>query len=176
MHLCIFRTVQIFHILKFHVPKKVLLNLYYSLVYPYLIYCVLAWGSTYKVHINKLVILQKRIIRSITFSPYRCHTNSLFLDTKILKIPEIFSYFLGLFAFKMDLSASFSYVSHDYITRNSSNPVSQFQRLITTQKSLNYLAPKLYSSIPVDIRNCQRESTFKFRYKNYLLSKYAQLD
>ena len=45
--------------------KKSLLNLYYSLVYPYLIYCNEVWGLSYSAHRKKLFSLQKRALRII---------------------------------------------------------------------------------------------------------------
>ena len=39
--------------------KRTLLSLYFSLIYPYLTYCIQVWGSTYQSHLSKLVILQK---------------------------------------------------------------------------------------------------------------------
>ena len=48
--------------------------LYYSLVYPYLTYGNLIWGNTYKKRIQKLINIQKKIIRLITFKSYTEHT------------------------------------------------------------------------------------------------------
>ena len=35
-------------------------NIYYTLIYPYLIYCNLVWGGAASVHLNKLLLLQKK--------------------------------------------------------------------------------------------------------------------
>ena len=45
-HVCekIARSVGIFYRLQYYFPRKILVNLYYSLVYPYLLYCVISWG------------------------------------------------------------------------------------------------------------------------------------
>ena len=48
--------------------KKALLNLYHTLIFPYLIYCVEIWGCAKKTHLSPLYLLQKRIVRIITFS------------------------------------------------------------------------------------------------------------
>src|ERR1700733_12609330 len=39
------------------VPNKVLLNLYYNLIYPYLSYCNNVWASNYKHRLTKLHVL-----------------------------------------------------------------------------------------------------------------------
>ena len=48
--------------------KKVLLTLYNTFIFPYLIYCVEIWGCAKKTHLASLYILHKRIVRTITFT------------------------------------------------------------------------------------------------------------
>ena len=47
-------------------------------VYPYLTYCVEVWGCASKCHINSLFLLQKKILRIMTFSLCLAHTDPLF--------------------------------------------------------------------------------------------------
>jgi len=68
------------------IPKKILLNLYYSLVYPYLSYGNLVWASNYKSKLLRLHLLQKRIVRVVAKSPPCSHTHPLFLQLRILNI------------------------------------------------------------------------------------------
>ena len=44
--------------------------IYYTLLYPCQIYGNLIWGNTYKTRIQKLMRIQKKIVRLITFKPY----------------------------------------------------------------------------------------------------------
>ena len=41
--------------------KKSLHNLYYSYIYPYLIYCIAVWGSGCQTHLRPLFIVQKKM-------------------------------------------------------------------------------------------------------------------
>ena len=166
------RSIGIFYRLKQCVTPKVLLTLYYSLVYPYMIYCVLIWGKTYDAHLNKLTLLQKRIIRLATNSPYLAHTSVLFHQTNILKFYDVYNFILGTYAYFQNKSGSFTTVSHRYNTRNRLNPVPDFQRLTTTQRSLRYVAPSLFNKIPVDIRSSRSLHIFKRKYKECLLRAY----
>ena len=50
--------------------RKILLQLYHSFVYPYLIYCLEIWGNAADIHIDPIVKLQKKIVRIITFSTF----------------------------------------------------------------------------------------------------------
>ena len=73
-------------------PKYILISLYYTLVYPYLNYCTLAWGNTFTSHLEPIRIIQKKIVRIITFQPYSCHTSPLFHDLNFLKFDDIYKY------------------------------------------------------------------------------------
>ena len=61
------RAIGIMYKLRNYVNKKILLMIYYSLIYPFLIYAIPVWGVAYKVHLNKIHILQKKVVRLILF-------------------------------------------------------------------------------------------------------------
>ena len=59
--------------------KKLLRNLYYSFVYPYLTYCVEVWGNAHDTYLDPLIkFIKKNCVRVITFSYYLEHTTPLF--------------------------------------------------------------------------------------------------
>ena len=66
-----------------------LLLLYNSLILPHLNYCAAVWGSVYKIHLNKIVKLQKRAVRIIDNKPFLFPSNQLFAKYKILKFPDL---------------------------------------------------------------------------------------
>ena len=63
--------------------------IYYALVYPYLIYGNLIWSSTYKKRIKKLINIQKKIVRLMTFQSYTSHTEKIFIDLQILNLSKL---------------------------------------------------------------------------------------
>ena len=65
--------IYILSILCYCVNLDILINLYYSLIYPFLIYGLVVWGSTYPTNINPLLILQKLALRIMTFSKFGEH-------------------------------------------------------------------------------------------------------
>ena len=81
--------------------KRALTNLYHTFIYPYLIYCVEGWGSAKYVHLSLILLLQKKIIRLITFSERLAHTEPLFLQLNILPIDKLIQNRIGLFMYKM---------------------------------------------------------------------------
>lgn len=76
------KTISIINKAKYYLDYHALLLLYYSLVFPYLTYCVVVWGNNYKSSLHPLIILQKRAVRIIHKAGYCDHTNALFLQSK----------------------------------------------------------------------------------------------
>ena len=63
---------------RFYLSMPSLRTLYFVFIYPYLQYETIVWGSTYKTTLNRLVVLQKRIIRVITKSCFDAPSAPLF--------------------------------------------------------------------------------------------------
>ena len=47
--------------------KETMQNLYFSFIYPYLTYCVEIWGNACNIHLDPIVKLLKKYIRTITY-------------------------------------------------------------------------------------------------------------
>ena len=146
-------------------------QLYYTLIYPYLNYCNLVWGGTYQTHLIRLVLLQKKAIRIVCNKPYIYPTNELFYNNRILKVPDIHLYNVGIYMFKKIGNGEFS--TSNYPTRSVNSLIPQFQRLTSTQRSIFYTGPKIWNAIPVDIKNSPSILSFKRNYKSYLISRYS---
>ena len=69
--------------------KKSLLSLYHSYIYPYLIYCIEVWGCAAPSHLHSLFLLQKKIVRIMTFAPYLAHTEPIFNSLELLHVEKI---------------------------------------------------------------------------------------
>ena len=81
--------------------RETLITLYYSFIYPYLQYCNHVWGNTYITYLQKLYILQKRIVRIIAGVKPREPSAPIFEDLKILSIFDINIYVIGKFMFEV---------------------------------------------------------------------------
>ena len=80
--------------------KKSLINLYYSYIYPYLIYCIEIWGISPQTHLNLILLMQKKIIRITTFTSYHAHTAPIFRDLEILTIDKLIVHRIGTVMYK----------------------------------------------------------------------------
>ena len=65
------RSIGLLYKIRPFVNNKILKMLYYSLVYPHLNYVTEAWGSADPTYLNRILILQKRIVRMLTFNDLR---------------------------------------------------------------------------------------------------------
>ena len=77
-----------------------MINLYYSFVYPYLIFCVEVWGNAHDTYLDPLIKLQKKCVRVITFSYYLEHTKPLFEQLDILSFKKLVIQRISLLMFK----------------------------------------------------------------------------
>ena len=67
------KTVSVVARLRHFVPRTTLINIYQSLILPYLTYGLAAWGQAAKTHLQKILVLQKRVFRLMYFSEPRAH-------------------------------------------------------------------------------------------------------
>ena len=93
-------SIGILSKLRYYINLSTLKNLYYALIHPFLIYGILVWGYTYRATLHPLVILQKRMIRIITFTNYYEHTSPLFKSLNIMKIYDLVTFHVAVFVKK----------------------------------------------------------------------------
>ena len=74
------KTIGLLSKLRYFVPHHTLVNIYNSLITPYLRYGLTVWGQASNSHLNKLLILQKRALRFIYFSDRRDHAITLYFE------------------------------------------------------------------------------------------------
>ena len=84
--------------------KKALLMLYNAYIFPYMTYCIEVWGCASQTQLNRLFLLQKKLIRIMSFSHYLAHTNPLFLSMEVLPLRKIFVYKVGLIMYNILLT------------------------------------------------------------------------
>ena len=83
------RSLAILSKLKPVLPQNALLKLYYAMVHPYLIYSLVAWGSTFPSYIEKLNILQNKAVKLIGGGNYLHRATPYYSKLNILKLPDL---------------------------------------------------------------------------------------
>ena len=119
--------------------------------------------------------------RTVMMLHIRTHTDALFLEHKILKLKDLYSFQLGQFMFKYNnnhlpkiFNDSFHRNSHvhKYPTRRSNEFHLPLLRTVRAQNTFVYTGPRLWNNLD----NCLKESpkfiTFKYKLRKHLLSTY----
>ena len=130
----------------------------------YLTFGLSAWGQAAQLHLNKLLLLQKRPIRFMNFSKLRTHAVPLFISSKILPINML--YFESMSTLMYDISNNSapqnisklfrkSHLIHPYKTRSSSsgNFYIQYSRLNQQHNSTTRLGARVWNCLPPQV--CQ---------------------
>ena len=82
-------------------------NVYYGIIYSHIIYAIEVWGSACKTELDKILILQKRVMRLVTFNdafptnpgPLRS-AGPIFVEMNSLNVADIYKYQVAKFVFK----------------------------------------------------------------------------
>ena len=156
------RSIGILCRLRSLVPLQCLRLLYFSLIHPYILYCLPIFGKACATHMKPLIVLQKRAIRIINNAEYLAHTDPLFRTSKILKVYDQYNHSVGTYVYRnQDLLVNFTR-NHHYNTRNRNSYLAPRERLRSTERSVLYNAVCIWNTIPEDIKNSLSVASFKY--------------
>ena len=112
------RTLGLFYKIRYYVPLEILKQPYYSLFYSFVSYGITVRGLTYKSLVQKLIVIQQKIVRVMTFNKMNAHTNPIFIHLEFLKIEDIRQFQLLSFVYDC-LNKTAPVFFHDYFTPSS---------------------------------------------------------
>ena len=191
------RSIGVLYKIRPFVNLKILKTLYYSLVYPHLIYAIEVWGSAANTHLNHIIMLQKRIVRMVYFLDKRQQdfslpsANPLFQKLEILKVHDLFKINLAKFVYNslnklnpINFHSWFKLTSHIH-NHNTRSKFIDIDNLKATNnlfipsartthyglKSIKFQGPKIWNEISPLIRNNTSPKSFvkslKIHYMTY---------
>ena len=96
------RSIGLLTKIRFYVSQKILIQLYYAIIYSHLSYGLIASGSASQTSLKPLVTLQKKAIRIMTFSKFDAHSSPLFKATNIVKFIDLIHCQICIFQFKFE--------------------------------------------------------------------------
>lgn len=172
------KNIGVIHRVSHKLPSAVRTQLYYSLIYPYLSYCSIVWASTYASRLRKLLLLQKRAVRTITGAAWYSHTDPIFLHHKILKIDQIRNYQVGLFMYmftrnllplKFRLLIKNGADLHSHDTRNVAKYRRVYARTNTRNFFISVIGPQFWNALPLSLQQVGSLLSFKRLLRQYLV-------
>ena len=140
--------------------RKTLTHLYNFFVFPYLIYGFEVWGNTNAIHLDPIIKIQKKIVRTITFSHYLGHTKPIFDAPNILNFINLVVHRIGLMMFKYSKDLvplpivelfTRNYEFHSYYTRHSQSRHTTIGRNEAIYKTFTFHDIRIWNSISTKI-------------------------
>ena len=175
-------SVGILSKLRHFVTIDILKTMYYTLIYPFLIYGIIVWGNTYQTTLNSLYILQKQAVRIITFANFDDHSSPIFKGLNFIKLFDLVTLHIAIFMHKFHhhhLPSVFDnfFIDinrvHNYNTRLAAKQSYYIPKVRTNFGKFNirFQGPTVWNSIKKDIKICSTGS-FKYKMKQNLLNLY----
>ena len=176
-------------------------NVYYSLIYSHIVYAIEVWGSAFKTELNKIFVLQKRVMRLLTFNDVYptipgppSPTAPIFAKLIALKVDDIYNHQVSKFVFKCIYRLTpeqfhdwykLTCGMHEHSTRPNFN-VNEgivinnlFAPSANTSnyglKQLKISGPRIWNKLPSDLKNVSSLNVFLKKLKLYYVSKYSQI-
>ena len=147
------------------------------MIYPYLSYCIIIWGVACPTHLNKLIILQKRIVRIISNVYYLAHTNVLFNQLRILKIDDICNlrtvefickHKFGVLPACCNIYLNAATTAHLHFTRHECQYFVPRYRTTIREKCITIRGPKYWNALP----SCLTSLSTLAQIKRALITNY----
>ena len=180
VELKIFRAVEILHKLKFVLPSKSLVTLYYSFIHSHLLYCLVVWESTFPTYLNRLAALQNKAIKVIGGCNYNDSATPLYLEFEVLKLVELYKLEVAKLIYdcihnNIPYSLSNMFIQTSQIsartTRSSINTNNLNIPRYRTNKLQRSMGVKIWNSIPSDIQKLPKRHFIR-KLKSHLLQTY----
>jgi hypothetical protein len=177
----ILRFSGIFHKLKQIIPLQCLKTVYYSMIYPHILYGVELYANTNKCNINALCVANNRIMRILLKANLYTPINELYAQFNTLTIPVLFKYqilklvhrFFHLNNTLPDVYSNYfsrNSLIHDHDTRRSNDLHVQRFNQNSGQRSIKYLGVKFWNDLPANFKLINSHTIFDKKIKDYLIS------
>ena len=157
------KTIGMIAKLRHFVPLSIIVKLYQSLIFPFLTYGISSWGQASQSTLDKLLLLQKRAIRLMNFSPKCEHAIPFFVNLNILPVHFLYVESVSCLMYDVQnklaptrIQKLFTHVSdiHSYNTR--SGTTNKFylmsSRLEQLKNSFSSFGVRLWNALPENIK------------------------
>ena len=161
------------------VPTHILLNLYFTMILPHVMYCNIVWGNCAQYLLNRIHILQKRAIRIITKSKPYSHSDPLFKKMKLLTIYDIHKFITCTFMYQYINNTLPKFLENGFVKKKCMYNIRQNNNLYVPNYKYNvsrctikYSGPIMWNNLSNTIKCTKSLPFFKRTYKNHLLKLY----
>ena len=169
-------------------PIQILIDVFNALIYSYLRYGIIVWGSSAATTLKPLETLVNKAVRIMSFAPLgNINLSQIYQEFNLLKLSNVHDLELGKFAYKEKyeylpteignyFTTSSNFTSHNYGTRVSTATVpsnySIVYRLKSSERSVQFRCENLWANLPDRFKSLESQNIFKKQYKKFLISGY----
>lgn len=166
--LCLARYNYALKILSVSVSRDVAMMAYHAFVQSRISYGIIFWGNTS--HIKRVLLLQKRCLRSVFGMTVRESCKPVFQNHKILTAVGLYIMESSLFIKKNTDLFSECLLNHNYNTRNMNDLQPSSNKYQYLQKNVEFSIKKIWNKIPMYIRSLPM-TRFRSKLKTILVSR-----
>ena len=177
--LCLRKFIGIFYKLSLKLPPHTLKILYFSFIYPHILYGIEVYANTYLTYLHDLIVLNNRILRILQRKKFNCNTNELYRSYNTLPIDKLFHFQILQHAHTLLFNPSslpnFFQANcqtnnsiHSHYTR-STQDFHRFSCFSSFGRRLSFnLCAKLWNSLPLNIKSLISTNLFKRDVRKFL--------
>ena len=156
--------------------------IYFAFIHPHILYGIEVYGNTYETYLNKLVILNNKLLRILQNKPRKTHTADLYKSYNTLPIPLLFNFqVLTLIHKTYHHSSKLPDTFSDYFIMNStvhthhtrSSRDLHLKTVTTTSgtKALKFKGVNLWNRLPNHLKSIESTTGFKNKLKKHLFDQ-----
>lgn len=167
------KTIYKFVQLRQCVNEEVLKTVYYALVQSHLTYGIIAWGGAFQNTLEKLAVIQRKILKVMYKKAYRFPTEEIFKLSGVLNINQLYIKEATIEIYKQKEHLGIQHLTHLHDTRYST--LQPYQQHITKstyiQRQALYTGLKHYNLLPLDIKKSKNLTVFKKQLNKFIKEK-----
>jgi len=175
------RFVSIFYRIRHRLSCELSKMMYFAFVYSHLCYGIEIYGNTYHSYLNKLIILNNKILRILQNESYRTPVAEFYENYNTLSIPKLHNYRILSLVHKFTYHNSklpivFSTYFNDnqlfyeYNTRGKKLLHLTGCHTSVGHKCIKYKGCKLWNNLPLDLKSITCNKSFNNKLKIFLRS------
>ena len=168
--------------LKHFVPEGVLYSLYCTLILPYINYGIIAWGSSNKSNLDRIMKLQRKAVRIMSNSQYLSHSAPLFYKYNLLNVYDIYLLEVCTFMHKefnnklLDIFHKYfnQHKSlHKYQTRHAEDYEIPHFKTNFAQKTIRATGPTKWNLTEKHVKEARTIKHFRNKIKKNIIAEYV---
>lgn len=149
---------------------NILKTYYFSKIHSLIMYGIRVWGCSS--FLERVLILQKRIVRTMLGKASRTHCKPLFRELEILTAPCVYIFECATYVTRnRNLFINFQDRNIRYNLRNKSNLLLPTCRLTMKEESSMVESLKIFNELPKSLKCLQCPKLFKIKLKEFLTEK-----